>query len=718
MTKLSLPKCKAYFMEIFNFLKNKPHQNPQPDQKEPQSASPVSKANDEYHCGDRIGGEFLVKEVFGGASKSGMGVVYLVEDRKHSTPFIMKTFQQTKKMNDLGERFRKEAEAWVRIGLHPNIVQALWVEEIDFNLFVAAEYISKDEEGRNNLRDFISQGVLNPYWALAWSAQFCYGMKHSISKGLNTHRDIKPENLMIDSDLNLKITDFGLASIADSLSTDKTSGFKQNVASNIQQTKSTKPGSILGTLPYLAPEQIARRSNIDHRADIYAFGVILYEMLTGGDYPYNVSPNSKDIQNEFLGAHLNSKPKMINTPLWSLIDRCLQKEPNSRYQNFDEFLQDIKNIAATMKFSLPLERKVPDTETEELYVKAQSLSVLGRDDEALALIEKYIALMPDDFAGWNQKARILMNKAGLNNILADEEAEREKNSAPFYRECLNGAEKALSESLRLNPLNSHAWNNLGLCLKRQKKYEQSIGAFLHALEMDTQNSGAMMNLGLAYFESGKYQESANIYLKTLKQFPKKETLCFNAGNTASLISKKGHVQEAMIIFEELTRIKPQGVNYWHNLALSHWHFKRYSEAINCFKKVSELTPEDEFAWVSLAKLNSEMGQYENAIECCDQAIVLKEGFVKGVSIKAQLLAQLGKFKEAILCLKNGIGKRPNEDTFYFILANLSEQKGLKQESLNAALKCKELLTVRSNETNGENLSMVNEIIRRNMPEGK
>ena len=93
--------------------------------------------------GETIVGEFKVHNIFGGEGKSGMGVVYLVTSRNYPTPFVLKTFQKAE-LNSV-QRFHAEAEAWVSIGIHPNIVKALFVSEVNEQLFIAAEYIAPDE---------------------------------------------------------------------------------------------------------------------------------------------------------------------------------------------------------------------------------------------------------------------------------------------------------------------------------------------------------------------------------------------------------------------------------------------------------------------------------------------------------------------------------------------------------------------------------------------
>jgi serine/threonine protein kinase len=140
-------------------------------------------------------------------------IVYLVHSREIPKPIVLKTFQAAEK-EYAKSRFLSEAHAWIEVGAHANIVQAHWAREIDGQIFVAAEYIEPDPEGRNNLTHFLSAGTLRIETTLVWATQFCLGMDYATSKGLLVHRDIKPDNLMIDGEGRLKITDFGLAKAA------------------------------------------------------------------------------------------------------------------------------------------------------------------------------------------------------------------------------------------------------------------------------------------------------------------------------------------------------------------------------------------------------------------------------------------------------------------------------------------------------------------------
>src|SRR5436190_5960837 len=147
--------------------------------------------------GDYVAGEYRVVKVFGGEGVSGMGVVYLVEHRSFYEPFVLKTYQSGA-LGDRKARFRKEAETWVQLGSHPNIVRCLWVDEIGGDLHIAAEYVAPDEDGFSTLEDRLLLGPLPLEKQLRWAAEFCFGMRHALKRGLVAHRDLKPSNLMLD----------------------------------------------------------------------------------------------------------------------------------------------------------------------------------------------------------------------------------------------------------------------------------------------------------------------------------------------------------------------------------------------------------------------------------------------------------------------------------------------------------------------------------------
>jgi serine/threonine protein kinase len=142
--------------------------------------SPHDNVQREYRKGEHIAGEYRVLSVFGGKGRSGQGVVYLVDSPGAPLPFVLKTFQFNGP--DAKTRFIKEAESWVSLGFHPNLVPAYWVRGLDGQLFVAAEFISSDAEGRATLTDYIADGPQPLSTICIWAAQFCDGTSSNPAK--------------------------------------------------------------------------------------------------------------------------------------------------------------------------------------------------------------------------------------------------------------------------------------------------------------------------------------------------------------------------------------------------------------------------------------------------------------------------------------------------------------------------------------------------------
>jgi len=254
--------------------------------------------------------------------EGGMGVVYKAEDTKLVRTVAIKFLPKHVSAHD-EERKRFEIEAKAAAALnHPNIATIHNIEEVDDEMFIVMEYI----KGRE-LRDIVGalrdvpmpiEDVLNN------ATQIAEGLQAAHKKGI-THRDIKSANIMITEDGQVKIMDFGLAKIA---------GWAQL----------TKDHSILGTAAYMSPEQ-ARGESVDHRADIWSFGVVLYELLTGQ------LPFKGDYEQAVIYSILNEDPNSIvelreDTPsqLTSIVEKTLQKNPRDRFQTTKDLIDELKAL--------------------------------------------------------------------------------------------------------------------------------------------------------------------------------------------------------------------------------------------------------------------------------------------------------------------------------------------------------------------------------------
>jgi serine/threonine protein kinase len=636
----------------------------------------------QFKIGQTIAGEYKVKNVFGGKGKSGMGVVYLVTACDYPYPFILKTIQLENKDELSIQRFAKEAEAWVKIGVHPNIVKALWVREIEDLLYVAAEYIPEDEYSRNNLTQFLYTTNLPSQIVLRWATQYCYGMQHALDKGLVSHRDIKPDNLMIDVQGNIKITDFGLAKLPNSINSLKASkNFQPNY--NI-----TLAGSILGTLPYMAPEQFIDSSSVDHRADIYSFGIILYQMVNKGKYPYNLQDQTQNQLEAYAQLHLNKSINPFNSLFSELIYGCLEKDPQRRINNYSEILDHLHLIGKKNQLSIPPKPNVLDVSIEELYIKAQSYMALKQPQKALESVNKYLSHAPEAYWAWTEKRRILCE-------------------LKMFQDSITALEKSLS----LFRANSHAWNNLGIALKNINEIDKSKKAFESALSYDSQNIGAMMNYCQVLEQLGESERVQKLLLVSLGIAPDKKVLLFNAGNHVALFIKKQKFHLALPLLTKLTRLEKDNPIHLQNLAIVYLSLGKRLNAIKSFEELIKLEPQSSFALLSLARLYAEELCFDDAIVCCEKVINSGQELIKAISLKSQFLMYKGETTSAVNYLIGVLRKYHNTDSLWFILADIQEKIGDIRGAYDSLIKCQSIVLSTEKRQDNENLKMIESRIR-------
>ena len=205
----------------------------------------------------------------------GMGSVFIVYDREWSEPFAVKTFHDALLASNprVAERFAEEAHTWINLDVHENIAQAKFVQQIEGKPYLFLEYVS----GGDLLAWMIKNRLRNDVPLIArFAIHFCDGMVHAISKGIHVHRDIKPQNCLITEDKVLKITDFGLAKAFDNIPVERSKISPESIAIGVTQT-----GTAAGTCTHMAPEQFDDSKRVDTRADIYSFGITLFQMVTG-----------------------------------------------------------------------------------------------------------------------------------------------------------------------------------------------------------------------------------------------------------------------------------------------------------------------------------------------------------------------------------------------------------------------------------------------------
>lgn len=257
----------------------------------------------------------------------GMGEVHLAQDLRLQRKVALKLLPaQWSNDPERVRRFLKEAQAASALN-HPNIITIYEVGQENGTPYIASEYI----DGQT-LRQMMGQNF--PLATLLDIAIQIAAALAAAHEAHIIHRDIKPENVMVRRDGLVKVLDFGLAKPASSLPT----------LLEGQNPNSTAPGVILGTLRYMSPEQ-GRGLRVDARTDIFSFGVLLYEMLTG-KLPFT-GRTSSDVLAALLMAEPPPLPAQLPVELQHIVTQTLGKEPEKRYQSAAVLLTDLKRLKQT-----------------------------------------------------------------------------------------------------------------------------------------------------------------------------------------------------------------------------------------------------------------------------------------------------------------------------------------------------------------------------------
>ena len=319
-------------------------------------------------------------EILDKIGEGGMGIVYKARDTKLNRTVALKFLPSNiTPSHEREQRFIQEAITTASMN-HPHICTIYSFEEHKGQQFISMEYVDgitlrdkletgnptyapKSGASTNRQKSETlppETGNLKLETAIDYAIQIAKGLAESHEKGI-IHRDIKPENIMVDSQNRIKVMDFGVAKLKGSM--------------NI-----TKSGRTVGTVRYMSPEQI-QGEDVDHRTDIWSFGAVLYELLTGhapfhGEYEaallyriLNESPPS-------LSRYRNDIPGSIE----KCINRMLEKEPDARYDSFVSIIADLRNMSGTKSF---------ETISKPVHIKnGKSVAVIdfqnitGHDDDA------------------------------------------------------------------------------------------------------------------------------------------------------------------------------------------------------------------------------------------------------------------------------------------------------------------------------------------------
>jgi serine/threonine protein kinase len=269
----------------------------------------------------------------------GMGEVYAAYDEELNRSVALKILSSDFSIDeDKKSRFRREARAASGLN-HPNIITIYEIGEHEGNLFISTELI----DGKT-LRELIRQSPLHIVQALKIATQITDALVAAHSAHI-VHRDIKPENVMVRHDGYVKVLDFGLAKPT----------IENEADLSTDEIIKTTPGLVIGSIRYMSPEQ-ARGVNIDERTDIWSLGVVIYEMLCGKS-PFDGATTSDTLANVIYKEPKSILEKMPSAPpeLEFILNKCLQKDADARYQTSRELAADLYNLLTKVEHEISSE---------------------------------------------------------------------------------------------------------------------------------------------------------------------------------------------------------------------------------------------------------------------------------------------------------------------------------------------------------------------------
>ena len=279
-------------------------------------------------------------QISGELGRGGMGVVYRARDTRLDRDVAIKSLP-TALAADPERLARSQREAKILASLnHPNIGGIYGLEETDTGRYLILEYV----EGRT-LSDRLSDGPIPVAEALAIAVQVADALAAAHEKGI-IHRDLKPGNVMVTAGGRVKVLDFGLAHTAgDARSGDALASDPDTPTASIElASPATRIGAVMGTPGYMSPEQ-ARGEPVDTSSDVFSFGCLLYEMLTGGQ------PFTGETVAEAIGATIHTAPALDAIPdaapaaVRELLERCLAKDRSQRYASGAELHAALQGLA-------------------------------------------------------------------------------------------------------------------------------------------------------------------------------------------------------------------------------------------------------------------------------------------------------------------------------------------------------------------------------------
>jgi serine/threonine protein kinase/Tfp pilus assembly protein PilF len=644
-----------------------------------------------------IGNKILHYNIIEKLGEGGMGVVYLAEDTKLKRQVAIKFLPKHIASNsDERKRFEIEAQAAASLN-HPNIATIHNIEESDDELFIVMEYI----EGKE-LKEKINNNQISIDNVLNYATQIAEGLQAAHIKGI-IHRDIKSSNIMITDNGQVKIMDFGLAKVG-------------------QGIQLTKEQSTLGTAPYMSPEQI-QGENVDHRSDIWSFGVVLYEMLTGQ------LPFKGDYEQAVIYSILNEYPKSIRelreeilSQLIHIVEKTLQKNPMNRYHTTKDLIKELKslekpessiqqeqelNTIAVLPFTNMSTDKEQEyfcdgmaediindlAQLEGLRVVARSSSFAFKDKNldireigiklgALAIVEgsvrkagnrlritAQLIKVADGYHLWSERY-----DRELEDVFAIQD-EIAKSIVQALKIKLSKREEYILGKAKTQDVQAYDFYIRGRQYIHHGHHDEAhlaIQMFKKAIQKDENYALAYAGLADSYSQLYMYYERKDDYLEQALLASRK-ALSLDADlpevhvSLGLALAQKNQFKEAAKEFEKAIQLNQKFFRAYYEYARICRSNGKHEQAANLFEKASQLRPEDYEAALFLASAYDELNleskikpALQRALDVVRRHLDLNPDDARALYLGAGALVSADDPEEALKWIERAVSIDPDE----------------------------------------------------------
>ncbi len=592
---------------------------------------------------------YAIKKVMSG----GMGVVYVADDLNAGLPVALKTIKPEMLLeghDDLRERFRNEALIWIGLDKHPNIVQALTIQSITGRPSIVLEYVGGAEGLGSDLRGWIKHRQLDLQLSLRIALQIGWGMAYATERNAAlVHRDLKPANILISADGLAKVTDFGLAYslFGDELRSD---------APAPEDIRLTRSGAVMGTMHYMAPEQ-TRAAPTDARADIYATGVILYEMLTGS-VPFTAME-----WEAIATAHQTQPPQFpprterdIPASVRAFTLRCLAKHPDDRPQGWPAFVAELADVYYALTDEFPTATDGAALVLHELLAKAYGYAELGHFEDALAVYADARRLAPHSDHVWARTGRTL-------------------RLAGRFEE----SRVALENALAINDGYAWAWRQLGVTLDKTGRADEAVQALRKAVELRPADSWSALNLARLYQRAGQIDAAMRLLAETVERDPANAQCRALLGD---LLADLGQTHDALAQFDAALDLAPNNAALLKRKGRALRRMDRLEEAAGALRDAARLD-RSAWTWVSVAEILRSLRRPAEALGAAQQALRIDNNNARAWGVQADSLLHLGRYEESLEAATQAIRHEPGYAWAHRLRGVLLDRLGRRQDAIAA-----------------------------------